>query len=101
MVKNPLANTGDARDTGSIPESGRSPGEGNCYPLQYSCLENPMDRSLAGYSPWGKKELDTTKQLTFSVFWLLDNWFVPSILINCLTENKFSASLHFSNLPAQ
>ena len=41
MVKNPPANTGDA---GSIPESGRSPGEGNGNPLQYSCLVNPMDR---------------------------------------------------------
>ena len=35
---------GDKGDTGSIPESGRSPGEGNGNPLQYSCLENPMDR---------------------------------------------------------
>ena len=34
----------NAGDPGSIPESGRSPGEGNGYPLQYSCLENPMDR---------------------------------------------------------
>ena len=38
------ANAGDARDTGSIPESGRSPGAGNGNPLQYACLENPMDR---------------------------------------------------------
>ena len=43
MVKNPLANTGDIQDTGLIPGSGRSPGEGNGDPLQYSCLENPMD----------------------------------------------------------
>ena len=41
VVKNPPANAGD---TGSIPGSGRSPGEGNGNPLQYSCLENPMDR---------------------------------------------------------
>ena len=41
VVKNPPANTGDK---GSIPGSGRSPGEGNGVPLQYSCLENPMDR---------------------------------------------------------
>ena len=34
----------NAGDSGSIPELGRSPGEGNDYPLQYSCLENPMDR---------------------------------------------------------
>ena len=44
MVKNPSANAGDARDTGSIPRSGRSPGGRNGNPLQYSCLENPMDR---------------------------------------------------------
>ena len=41
VVKNPPANAGDV---GSIPGSGRSPGEGNGNPLQYSCLENPMDR---------------------------------------------------------
>ena len=44
MVKNPPVNAGDARDMGSIPGSGRSPGGGNCSPLQYSCLENPMDK---------------------------------------------------------
>ena len=42
--KNPPASAGDARDGGSIPGSGRSPGEGNGNPLQYSCLGNPMDR---------------------------------------------------------
>ena len=45
-VKNPSANTGDIRDTDSIPALGRSPGEGNGYALQYSCLENPMDRGV-------------------------------------------------------
>ena len=44
MVKNPPANAGDTRDVGSIPGSGRFPGEGNGHPLQYSCLGNPMDR---------------------------------------------------------
>ena len=44
VVKNPPANAGETRDAGSIPGSGRSPGEGNGYPLQYSCLENPKDR---------------------------------------------------------
>ena len=44
MVNNPSANAGDSRDTGSIPESGRSPGGENGNPLQYSCLENAMDR---------------------------------------------------------
>ena len=44
MVKNPPANAGDSRDVGSIPGLGGSPGEEYGNPLQYSCLENPMDR---------------------------------------------------------
>ena len=44
MIKNLAANAGDIRDVGSVPELGRSPGEGHGNPLQYSCLENPMDR---------------------------------------------------------
>ena len=44
VVKNLPTNAGDTRDTGSIPASGRSPGEGNGNPFQYSCLENSMDR---------------------------------------------------------
>ena len=45
-VKNPPANAGDVRDTGSIPSWGRSPGGGHGNPLQNSCLENLMDRGL-------------------------------------------------------
>ena len=52
----------NAGDPGSIPGSGRSPGEGIGYPLQYSGLENSMD------SPWGHKELDMTEQLSLSLF---------------------------------
>ena len=44
MVKNLPANAGDIRDVAWIPESGRSPGGGHGNPLQYSCLEKPMDR---------------------------------------------------------
>ena len=44
VVKNPNANAGNIRDTGLIPGLGRSPGAGNDNPLQYSCLENPLDR---------------------------------------------------------
>ena len=44
VIKNPPANAGDLRDTGSILGSGRSPGGGHGNPLQYCCLENPMDR---------------------------------------------------------
>ena len=55
VVKNPAANEGDVRITGSIPGSGRSPGGGNGNPLQYSWPgESCGQRSLAGYSPWGR-----------------------------------------------
>ena len=62
VVKNLPADAGDAGDVRSISGSGRSPGEGNCNPLQYACLGNPMDRSA-----WraivlvGHKESDTTE----------------------------------------
>ena len=46
MVKNPPANTRDVRDVGWIPGSGRSSGGGHGNPLQYSCLESPMDRRV-------------------------------------------------------
>ena len=58
MVKNPPANVGDARDTGSFSGWGRSPGEGNGNPLQYSCLENPMDRGAWWTTIYGVAESD-------------------------------------------
>ena len=59
MVKNPPANTGDFRDLGSIPGLGRSPREGNGNPLQYSCMENPMDRGA-----WWAADHRVTKSWT-------------------------------------
>ena len=64
MVKNPPANAGDSGETGSMPRLVNSPGRGNGNPLQYSCLGNPMERSVAGYSAWGHKELDMTERLS-------------------------------------
>ena len=61
MVKNLPANAGDLRDVGSIPGSGRSPGEGNGNPLQYSCLGNPRDRGAWWATVFGVAELDTTE----------------------------------------
>ena len=76
VVKNSPASRGDV---GSIPGPERSLGEGNGNPLQYSCLENSNgQRILAGYSPWGCKESDTTNTHTakhslffFSLFFSL------------------------------
>ena len=65
MVKNLPANAGDARDTGSIPGLGRSPGEGNGNLLQSSCLENSMDSDAwLGYCPWGCKEISHNRAHT-------------------------------------
>ena len=62
MVKNLPANAGAAGNTGLIPESGRSSGVGNSSPLQFFLPgESHGQRSLAGYSPWGHKELDMTE----------------------------------------
>ena len=64
MVKNPPANAEDGEDEGSIPGLGRSLGGGHGSPLQYSCLENPMDRGA-----WeGSNELDTKIRDTKGTF---------------------------------
>ena len=70
MAKNLLANAGDRRDEGLIPGSGRSPEAANGTPLQYSCLENSMDRrtwqaTVPGFSEW-----DMTEQLALFPFTL-------------------------------
>ena len=62
--------TCNAGDPGSIPESGRFPGEGNGYPLQYSCLENPMDRgawqaTVHGATESWTRNTETTERLHF------------------------------------
>ena len=76
MVDFPCASDGkvsayNARDLGSIPESGRSPGEGNGNPLQYSCLENPIDREAQQATVHGvAKSWTRLSDFTFTFFHL-------------------------------
>ena len=61
MVKNPSASAGDARDTGSIPGSGGSPGVGNGDSLQYSCLEKSMDKGARWVQSMGSQRVGQTE----------------------------------------
>ena len=67
VAKNQSANTRDTGDTGSVSGMGRSPGGGNGTPLQYSCLENPVDRGAWQATVYGDTESDTTERLSLSV----------------------------------
>ena len=67
-------------DLGLIPGLGRSPGGGHDNPLQYSLLENPHgQRSLVGYSPWGRKELDMTEWLKYMCY---SNILTPTFVLH-------------------
>ena len=84
MVRNLSAIAGDVRDSGLIPGLGRSPGEGNGYPLQYSFLENPMDReawrATVHAVTWGN-DLVTKEQQEISH---------PSVGISSTKESGFT-----------
>ena len=70
----------NAGNLGSIPGSGRFPGDGNGNPFPYSCLENPMDRGA--WCPWGHKESDTIEQLSTVLYTqLLSKWLVYPLLV--------------------
>ena len=65
VVKNLPANAKDTKDMGSIPGSARYSGVRNGNPFQYACLENSMDKNLAGYNLRGNKDSDTTQHIRF------------------------------------
>ena len=79
----------NAGDLGSVPRLGKSPGGGHGNPLQYSYLEIPHgQRSLAGYSPWGRKESDTTEQLStakHSILFTVKGEYKRHVLASLLT----------------
>ena len=72
VVKNPSANAGDKGDTGSIPGWGRSPGGEHGNPLQYSCLENPMDTGVWWAIIHSITELDMTEDIHLLHYFALD-----------------------------
>ena len=79
VVKNPPANAGDIRDTGSIPGLGRSSGGGHDYPLQYSSWRIPWTEEPGGLQyPWGRKESDTT-EASYHALYTLDLLTVENI----------------------
>ena len=83
VVRNPPASAGDTRDTGSVPGSGRCPGKGNGHPLQYSCLENRMDRGAWRGAAHSVTESDTTEATQHARMQL-----ILCILRNCHTFPK-------------
>ena len=78
VVKNPPANARDRREAGSVPGSGRSPGGGNGNPLQYSCLENLMDRGA-----WQVTAHGTAKSPTWLSDWALAVYLDKDWIICC------------------
>ena len=103
LVKNPPANTGDLRDEGSIPGSGRSPGGGNGNPLQYSCLENPMDRGAWWATVHGVTESQTRLSDLAQhhvTRWLNDDgdfWFLLCLTLGrALTQSLRAPSPHMT-----
>ena len=88
-------------DLGSIRGLGRFPGGGHGNPLQYSCLENPHEqRSLVGYCPWDRKELDETERLSIAQHMVLYVLISLNIMIISRTDIKSSSRTvaHFQNI---
>ena len=93
IVKNLPADAGDIGDTGLIPGWKRSPGGRHGNPLQYACLENPMDRG-ALLAPWGHKECDTSEGTypvcLWWIAWTSSLIFYPTLLweASCPSETR-------------
>ena len=90
VVKNPPANAGDGRDTGSIPELGRSPGAENGNPLQYSYPENSMDRGARWATVRGVAKSQTL--LSMHTFIVYCSSVIPSLYFGTIDNNWTLAS---------
>ena len=116
MVKNPPANAGDIRDAGSIRGSGRSPGGGNGNLLQYSCLENPMDRGAwqATVHRVTKSRMQLQQLITYTYYFsrfhiyalIYGICFSLSDWLHCMTlfrsiHTSRSTSIHKANVNSQ
>ena len=110
VVKNPPASAGDARDPGSIPGSGRSSGEGNGEPLQYSHLENPMDGGAWQATVHGIAKSQTqlsdrgwTEMYIWSTFSIVITWITRKTLIYEIPQQRHSSvpSQSFSHVSSQ
>ena len=95
MIKNLSASAGDLRDSGSIPGSGRSPGGGHGNPLQYPCVENPVDRGAwraivhtVAKSRTGLRQLSTHTQAGWS------NHLTSLIIKQVQSENQLTKEGH-------
>ena len=102
MVKNPPATVGDSRDLSSIPGLGRSLAEGHGTPLQYSCLENPMDREAWRLRSMGLQRVRHDWAWTHGlliqciIFWVQDNFFFLFLLFSLTTlPHKISLETTF------
>ena len=87
------ANVRDAGDTGSLPGSGRSPGEGNGHPLQYSCLDNLMDRGAWWDTVHGVTESDATERACTETHEMIT--IVSLVNIHTQLQNVFSCEENF------
>ena len=103
LVVNPLANTGDIRNTGLIPGLGKSPGKGNGNPLQYSCLGNPIDREAWWITVHGVTKSQTRlKRLSTHMQAAIQNHnnskYIYRLLVGgiCFQWARYNPSLNFS-----